>query len=330
VVGDGKSTSQAATVPPETDQVDLTPDVSTEAVEEAEAAKTLSDQSNQAADSDNEEPPFTPLEFKIPEEVFREAKLAEAGTPESFWSYGLYRGPGEDGSTDRKVKVHYCKSRHTTDRVLQQYFMNEKVLGFDLEWSPSAMRFQGPRHNVSLVQIASPSRIALFHVALYPRSDILAAPSLKKIMEDPGVTKVGVAIKGDCTRLSKFLGIESRGVFELSHLFKLVKYSSTGAFHNVNKKLVSLATQAEECLRLPLFKGQDVRSSDWTQPLQMEQIICECFERITSICLCHLTSMQTRHPMPMRLFSCIMFLIINDRIWILYLLCHIMQNSTCR
>ncbi len=94
-------------------------------------------------------------------------------------------------------------------------------------------------------------------------------------MEDPEVTKTGVWIKGDCTRLRTFLNIDSRGTFELSHLYKLVKYSSSGQYASVNKKLVSLAQQVEDYLGLPLFKGQGVRSSDWSQPLSMDQIICK-------------------------------------------------------
>lgn len=220
--------------------------------------------------------PFTPLDFRIPEDAFREAKLAEAGSPESFWSYSLYRGPGEDdGATDTKVKVHYCKTKHTTDRVLQQYFMHEKILGFDLEWAPDATKNQSARRNVSLVQIASQSRIALFHIALYPKSDELVAPSLKKIMEDPEVTKAGVCIKGDCTRLKNYLGVDARGIFELSHLYKLVKYSTTGQYGAINRRTVSLAAQVQACLGLPMFKGGDVRASDWSQPLGMQQIECE-------------------------------------------------------
>lgn len=251
--------------------------------EGAENRRAAGDEAATIDDVACDDPPPAILDFRIPPDAFREAKLAEPGSPESFWSYALYRGPGGDGSADAKVKVHYCKTKHTTERVLQQYFMNEEVLGFDLEWAPSATRYQSARQNVSLVQLASQSRIALFHLALYPKNDDLVAPSLKKIMEDPKVTKIGVAIKGDCTRLRNFLKVDSRGILELSHLYKLVKHSSRGTFQHVNKRLVSLATQVEEYLHLPLFKGSDVRSSDWTQQLQMDQIICKP-------CLSHLTS----------------------------------------
>ena len=85
----------------------------------------------------------------------------------------------------------------------------------------------------------------------------------------------GVAIKADCTRLRKFLSIDSHGLFELSHLYKLVKFSS-GDVKKINKALVSLAQQVQEHLQLPLAKG-DVRMSDWSnnQDLTYEQTRCE-------------------------------------------------------
>ncbi|KAM7208729.1 putative Werner syndrome helicase [Naviculisporaceae sp. PSN 640] len=219
------------------------------------------------------EPPYTPLDYKIPSEVFRAAKQAPEGSMESYWSYNLYRGPDEKGELNTKIKVHYCTSLHTTERVLQQYFVNEKILGFDLEWEASASDRMGARKNVSLVQIASESRIGLFHLSLYREKGSLVAPSLKKIMEDPGITKLGVAIKGDCTRLRKFLGIDSRGVFELSNLYKLVKYSTSKEYQFINRTCVRLAVQVMEYLHLPLHKGPDVRKSNWSQALKMDQII---------------------------------------------------------
>ncbi len=109
------------------------------------------------ADVEDEPPcdaPLSTFDYKVPDEAFRAARLAAPGTPESFWSYTLYRGPGEDGSGDAKVKVHYCRSRHTTERVCQ-YFLKEKVIGFDLEWMSDAAKWHGPRRNVCLVQLAS-------------------------------------------------------------------------------------------------------------------------------------------------------------------------------
>lgn len=221
-------------------------------------------------------PPFTPLDYKIPEDAFNTAVAAAEGTPESYWSYTLYRGPqgeeGEKSTEETKVKVHYCRSALTAERVCQ-YFLDEKIIGFDLEWAPDGYRYPSPRRNVSLVQIASQSRIALLHLALYPSKDELATPTLRKIMENPEITKVGVWIKGDCNRLEKYLGIKSRAIFELSHLFRQVRYSASGRLDLVNKKLVSLADQVKGVLGLPLFKGHDVRASDWSRALSMDQIV---------------------------------------------------------
>jgi exonuclease 3'-5' domain-containing protein 2 len=212
----------------------------------------------------------TALAYQIPQDVLQKAKDAAPGTKESFWSYKMYLGP-----ENQEVKVHYCRSKNTTESVAQ-YFVNEEVLGFDIEWKPEATKNSGIKNNVALIQLASETRIALFHIAAFPKDTVsdLVAPTLKKIMEDADITKVGVAIKADCTRLRNFLNIDPKGIFELSHLYKLVKYSSSGDVRQINKRLVSLTTQAEEHLELPIFKGE-VRGSDWTQYLSIEQIKCQ-------------------------------------------------------
>ncbi|KAI1131928.1 ribonuclease H-like protein [Nemania abortiva] len=217
-------------------------------------------------------PPPAVFEYKMIDDLFYEAKRAPPGSPKSFWSHTLYRGTAEGGSPERP-KVHYCRSRNTMDRVCKQYFMHEKVLGFDLEWMAEARRGQGLKHNVSLIQMASPSRIALFHIAQFVYGKDMVGPYFRSLMEDPNITKIGVHIKGDATRLRNYLDIQSRGLMELSHLYKLVKYSKTREYHNINKRLVPLATQVEEYLHLPLFKGQDVRSGNWLKILTMDQIL---------------------------------------------------------
>jgi exonuclease 3'-5' domain-containing protein 2 len=212
----------------------------------------------------------TALAYQIPQDVLQKAKDAAPGTKESFWSYKMYLGP-----ENQEVKVHYCRSKNTTESVAQ-YFVNEEVLGFDIEWKLEATKNSGIKNNVALIQLASETRIALFHIAAFPKDTVtdLVAPTLKRIMEDADITKVGVAIKADCTRLRNFLNIDPKGIMELSHLYKLVKYSPSGDVSQINKRLVSLTTQAEEHLELPSFKGE-VRGSDWTQSLSIEQIKCQ-------------------------------------------------------
>ncbi|KAI1332033.1 ribonuclease H-like protein [Xylariaceae sp. FL0255] len=253
-------------------------DVSNEPVERTDGDREAVMPEKKASD----DPPPPCFEYKIQDDLFRAAKNATPGTSESFWSFTQYRRTAEDGSLET-VKVHYCRSKQKMEEVCQKYFMNEKLLGFDLEWVPESSKRDGVKRNVSLIQIASPSRIALFHVALFANMGNLVAPSFKAIMENPEVTKIGVAIKGDATRLRNFLFIDSRGLMELSHLYKLVTYSSNKQYKLINKKLVTLAAQVEEYLHLPLFKGQGVRSSDWSRPLDMDQILYSASDAYASL-----------------------------------------------
>jgi len=207
--------------------------------------------------------------FQISEEL-KEKSLAASTSGDIYWQYNLYRGPAGE-----RVKVHYCRNKESSDRIAK-LFLDKSVIGFDIEWKPQASAAEGTKKNVSLVQLASEDRIALFHIARFGKDgsiDDLVPSSLKKIMETPDITKVGVAVKADCTRLRKFMGIESRGLLELSHLYKLIKFSRCDV-KKINKSLVSLAQQVEEHLLLPMWKGK-VRSSDWSEELNFQQIRCK-------------------------------------------------------
>jgi hypothetical protein len=234
--------------------------------EEDDCSDDSSEESSSEAEEEQQEE-HVPLTYQIPTETLRIAMTASPSSGAAYWRHDLYRGP-----LDQKISMHYCKNIEVSERVAK-YFVEEKVLGFDIEWKPNASTNDGIRGNASLIQLASEDRIALFHIALFKGNTIdeLLPPTLKKIMESPDITKAGVAVRGDCTRLQKHLGIESKGIFELSHLYKLVKFSATEP-KKVNKVLVSLARQVEEHLQLPLSKGP-VRESDWSKVLLYEQML---------------------------------------------------------
>ncbi|KAF1929756.1 uncharacterized protein M421DRAFT_91565 [Didymella exigua CBS 183.55] len=236
------------------------------------------EQGDPEAEEADEEPSEThnPLEYQIPKDVLRAAMTAPENTKASFWSSALYRDP--EGS---QILVHYCKTKEVAERVAKR-FVNETVLGFDIEWKPYSSP-ESIKKNVSLIQLACEDRIALFHVALFQGSTAaqLMPPTLKAILESPDIYKVGVAIKGDFSRVNKYLKIESQGVFELSRLHNLVEHYVTNP-SKVNNKLVALAPQVQQHLQLPLYKGghliddpedmYNVRSSDWSLPLNHQQI----------------------------------------------------------
>lgn len=206
-----------------------------------------------------------------PEPVIRKVTVPSKGSERpQFWSHNLWKGPGQE------LPVHYCRTLKNTENVAR-YFLDSEVVGFDLEWRSSASNSAPIQQRLSLIQLADENRIALFHIALFRPAetlDDLVAPSLKKVLESPAITKVGVNIAGDSTRLKKTLGIEARGLFELSHLYKLVKYAQTNP-RLIDKRVVSLSVQVEEHMGLPLYKDDDVRQSDWTKALNYRQVQCK-------------------------------------------------------
>lgn len=188
-----------------------------------------------------------------------------------YWSHSQYKD-----SDGKNITVHYCRTLKSTEEVAR-YFLDDKVVGLDLEWKAQASASDTIQNNMSLIQIANKERIALFHLALFQPAksiDDLVAPSLRRIIQSPDITKVGVSIKADCTRLRKFLGINARGIFELSHLYKLVKYCHSNPAL-INKRLVNLSDQVLEHFGLPLQKDDDIRCGDWTNPLNYRQVQCK-------------------------------------------------------
>ena len=122
-----------------------------------------------------------------------------------------------------------------------------------------------------MIQIASEDRIALFQLARWTGTTIedLMPPALRQILESPHIIKAGVNVGSDFTRLKKCLDIQGQGIFELSHLYKIVKYAHDSP-NKVNRKPTTLAEQVLETLFLPLSKGP-VRTSAWSQTLSSEQ-----------------------------------------------------------
>ncbi|CAG8903921.1 unnamed protein product [Penicillium egyptiacum] len=199
---------------------------------------------------------------------------ANSLTTPQFWSHSSQQSP--DG---RKLIVHYCRTLQSTEEAVQ-HFLGSKVVGFDMEWKAQASGMDSIQSNVSVIQIANEERIALFQVALFKPArclEDLVAPSLKRLVESPDVMKVGVSIKADCTRLRKYLGVDAKATFELSHLYKLIKYGKDNP-KLVNKRGVNLSEQVNEHFGLPLEKSDDVRCGDWTRALSYRQVQCEYLE----------------------------------------------------
>lgn len=209
--------------------------------------------------------PDVPLTYQIPTQAYRDAARASRNTDAAFWTYTLYKNA--DG---KKPDLHYCVKFDQAEECAQR-FLNESVLGFDLEWEVGSNAKSSIKDSVSLIQIASGDRIGLFQIALFKGDTIeqLMPPSLRTILESETIVKAGVNISGDATRMERCLDVKMKGLMELSHLYKVVTLSESEP-QKVNRGLVRLAEQVEKILLLPLKKGT-VRTSAWSKRLNIAQ-----------------------------------------------------------
>ena len=190
--------------------------------------------------------------------------LSTDASPE-YWSYKMYAN--EQG---QRPKCSVFTNKDLAEEMAR-LFLEEIVVGFDMEWEIAKRRGR----KVSLVQLASQDRIALFHLAKFEGFDTmddLLPPSLKQVLEDPGIVKTGVHIKADSTVLSSSTKVRMQSIFELSHLYNLLEgpYEGTDDIKQYSKKAVALATQVQKHLQMPI-KKDSVRISNWNATLTEEQ-----------------------------------------------------------
>lgn len=220
--------------------------------------------------------PTWPLQFrlKLPERRRQQAagqSPPEAGlTKQIWWSYGLYRGP-----RNRKPEVLYARSKAESEEIAQG-FLQEDVLGFDMEWPCFDGNSRGEdrlQDKVGLIAIACEAKIALFHFGAYTgkKPGDFIGPKLREIIESPRIKKAGVNIlAADFGRLRDWFEMEPQGAVELSHLHNLDSYGRNGQTSHCTTRLCALDKLVQTHLHLPLKKSS-VRTSNWGQKKQLSR-----------------------------------------------------------
>lgn len=249
------------------------------------------------AESTTPEAPW-PLNFRM-NPLAAQTAVSVSGRPQ-FWTHDLYSGPDK-----RPVRILYGRSKVESEEIAQ-LFLGEPVLGFDMEWPWDGDKDNVPlQRRIGLIQVASEDKIGLFHVGLHPGrtpKDLLA-PSLRKIIESPNISKTGVAIlSADFARLRKYFDLTPRGAFELSHLHNLVVYGGRDV-RKVTTRAKGLSAQVEEHLGFPLAKVKKVRQSNWSAPLNANQIKYAAADAYAGFMLYHCMNakriaMEPRPPLP--------------------------------
>lgn len=220
--------------------------------------------------------PTWPLQFrlKLPEPRRQEAaghSPPEAGlTKQMWWSYGLYRGP-----RNRKPEVLYARSKAESEDIAQG-FLQEDVLGFDMEWPCFDGNSRGEdrlQDKVGLIAIACEAKIALFHLGAYTgkKPEDFIGPRLRAIIESPRIKKAGVNIlAADFGRLRDWFDLQPQGAVELSHLHNLDNYRRNRQTGHCTTRLCALDKLVQTHLHLPLKKSS-VRTSNWGQKKQLSR-----------------------------------------------------------
>lgn len=169
-------------------------------------------------------------------------------------------------SQKRPRKKPYIKKKEIfliDDEALWEHFLSavkiEKILGLDCEW----VSFEGKRRPVALLQLASQqgqcALIRLFVMDSVPKS-------LREILEDKSILKVGVAVKEDAKKLLLDYGIIVKGCVDLRHVLNRVR----GIFNRGSR---GLQGQAECVLGVTLDKSNRIRCGNWeAETLSEEQV----------------------------------------------------------
>jgi len=130
-------------------------------------------------------------------------------------------------------------------------------LGFDTEQTPTFVRDQ-PQRRTALVQAASEEHTVLAHCYHLPSFP----PRLAALVEDPRVTKVGVAVGNDLSKLARDYGVRPRSYLNLEVVATLYGHARPG---------LKALSEAFGC---QVLKPKSLQTSDWERaplrPLQRD------------------------------------------------------------
>ncbi|MDR1413572.1 MAG: 3'-5' exonuclease domain-containing protein 2 [Puniceicoccales bacterium] len=130
-------------------------------------------------------------------------------------------------------------------KLAVEALLAEKFLGFDIESKPAFRK--GESYPPSLLQIAGQKRVYLFMLGKTGGIE-----TLKPILENATIWKVGIAISYDIQNLFKLEKFAARGFYDLAELSRKLKVAHTG-----------LRNLAAIFLRGRISKGSQL--TDWSQ-----------------------------------------------------------------
>jgi ribonuclease D len=158
---------------------------------------------------------------------------------------------------------------------------NEAVLGFDTESKP-IFRKGDVSPGPTLIQLATESKAYLF-----PTRFPVAVSSVKAVLSDPNIRKVGFGLKGDINELRFKLGINIVNTHDLSIEVK-----------NLIQEKSMVGARASVAMVLKLRLGKGAQKSNWgAYPLKNNQILYAANDAHSAICVASaLRSLALKKP----------------------------------
>ncbi|ORY06872.1 ribonuclease H-like protein [Basidiobolus meristosporus CBS 931.73] len=136
-----------------------------------------------------------------------------------------------------------------------------KCVGFDTE---TTVKFHQPRQKVSLIQLGNDNVCLLIQISRMLRKGHPFPKSLKDILQNPDILKVGVAASGDGKHLEESYGVQTNGIVDLENIAK--KLNEEGL------SLAKLAAKYADGLELVKNKKKILRFR-WEETLDHERIM---------------------------------------------------------
>ncbi len=140
--------------------------------------------------------------------------------------------------------IHLITTPSAAEQAVKR-LSRESILGFDTESRPSFRK--GENFPPSLVQFAAGDGVYLFQLGRIGGLDALV-----RILENPAISKVGVALHDDIKRLKAIQDFEEAGFVEISNISRKLSIGNTG-----------LRSLAALLLGIRISKGAQV--SNWAR-----------------------------------------------------------------
>ncbi|GFS01716.1 exonuclease 3'-5' domain-containing protein 2 [Elysia marginata] len=145
--------------------------------------------------------------------------------------------------------IHIVNKPEEWDQIyddLMKDIRHIRVLGLDCEWVQ--------KKPVALLQLAAPSGLCVL-VRLFKLGSSLPT-TLRSLLADKSILKVGVAVTDDGNKLFQSYGLQVSGCVDLRHMLRRVR----GVFHCSSMGLKGLASGV---LDVDIGKSQNIRCGNW-------------------------------------------------------------------